>query len=118
MTRTTTLTLLTLLGFAYTAHAQSWRPPAEDARCPSKWGAGDERGSANHMGSATVLRATQLIRLGEVVELGHLLDNSACRRTSPCLLTCRHEPDWLRRSWKRPRPENAGKSRSAEYWHH
>ncbi len=76
MTRTTTLTLLTLLGFAYTAHAQSWRPPAEDARCPSKWGAGDERGSANHMGSATLLRATQLIRQGEVVELGHILHGS------------------------------------------
>ena len=55
---------------ASTAHAQTWRPPAEEARCPSKWGAGDERGSANHMGSATVLRATQLIRQGEVVELG------------------------------------------------
>ena len=76
MTRTTTLTLLTLLGLASTAHAQTWRPPAEEARCPSKWGAGDERGSANHMGSATVLRATQLIRQGEVVELGHLLHGS------------------------------------------
>jgi kynurenine formamidase len=58
------------------ANAQSWRPPAEDDRCPSKWGAGDERGSANHMGSATVLRATQLIREGEVVELGHVLHGS------------------------------------------
>ena len=23
------------------AHAQSWKPPAESQRCPSKWGAGD-----------------------------------------------------------------------------
>ena len=30
------------------ANAQ-WRPPTESARCPSKWGASDERGSGNHM---------------------------------------------------------------------
>jgi 16S rRNA (uracil1498-N3)-methyltransferase len=34
---------------AATAQAQSWQPPAERQRCPSKWGAGDERGSGNHM---------------------------------------------------------------------
>ena len=33
------------------AGAQTWKPPAESERCPSKWGAGDERGSANHTGS-------------------------------------------------------------------
>jgi kynurenine formamidase len=55
------------------ADAQSWRPPAERQRCPSKWGAGDERGSANHMKPETVLRATRLIRSGEVIELGHAL---------------------------------------------
>src|SRR5215510_14472841 len=57
-------------GFAF---AQSWQPPAETQRCPSKWGAGDERGSANLMSSETVLRAARLIRTGEVVELGHVL---------------------------------------------
>ena len=31
------------------AGAQTWKPPAESERCPSKWGAGDERGAANHM---------------------------------------------------------------------
>ena len=31
------------------AHAQTWKPPADAQRCPSKWGAGDERGSGNHM---------------------------------------------------------------------
>jgi kynurenine formamidase len=55
------------------AHAQSWRPPADAQRCPSKWGVGDERGSANHMKPESVLRATKLIRTGEVIELGHPL---------------------------------------------
>ncbi len=59
-----------------TAHAQSWRPPAESQRCPSKWGAGDERGSANHMKPETVLQATRLIRTGEVIELGHELSST------------------------------------------
>ena len=55
------------------AAAQSWTPPAPDERCPSKWGAGDERGAANHMGPETVLRAAGLIRTGRVVELGQVL---------------------------------------------
>ena len=55
------------------ANAQTWKPPAESARCPSKWGAGDERGSANHMKPASVLAAAKLIRSGEVIELGHVL---------------------------------------------
>ncbi len=55
------------------AAAQSWRPPADSARCPSKWGAGDERGSANHMKPASVMKAAQLIRTGEVIEMGHVL---------------------------------------------
>lgn len=58
---------------AGTAAAQ-WRPPADNQRCPSKWGANDERGAANHMKPETVLRATKLIRTGEVIELGHLLN--------------------------------------------
>src|SRR5437870_599090 len=56
-----------------TAQAQSWRPPADTQRCPSKWGADDQRGSANHMKPETVLRATRLIRTGEVIELGQVL---------------------------------------------
>ena len=35
------------------SEAQTWKPPAESQRCPSKWGAGDERGSANHMKPAS-----------------------------------------------------------------
>ena len=50
--------------------AQSWRPPADSQRCPSKWGAGDQRGSANHMKADSVLRAARLIRTGEFFELG------------------------------------------------
>jgi kynurenine formamidase len=53
--------------------AQTWRVPPESERCPSRWGATDERGSANHMGPASVLRAKELIRTGEVVELAHVL---------------------------------------------
>jgi kynurenine formamidase len=56
-------------------HAQtpSWLPPADSARCPSKWGAGDERGAGNHMKPQTVLNAAKLIKTGEVIELAHVL---------------------------------------------
>jgi kynurenine formamidase len=53
--------------------AQTWRPPADGQRCPSKWGAGDERGAGNHMTPATVLRAAHLIKTGEAIELAHPL---------------------------------------------
>lgn len=63
-----------LLAVPLIAAAQGWRPPPENQRCPSKWGAGDERGSGNHMKNpATVLRAARLIRTGEVIEMGHVL---------------------------------------------
>ena len=56
--------------------AQSWQPPADSARCPSKWGPSDQRGSGNHMKPQTVLRAAQLIKTGEVFELGRVLSPS------------------------------------------
>ena len=56
------------------AQAPSWTPPAESTRCPSKWGATDERGSANHMKPQCVLNAVKLIKTGEVIELGHVLN--------------------------------------------
>jgi kynurenine formamidase len=59
-----------------TAVAQTWTPPAADARCPSKWGAADERGAANHVTAASVLRASKLIRTGEIVELGRVLTST------------------------------------------
>jgi kynurenine formamidase len=58
------------------AFGQSWQPPAPEQRCPSKWGAGDERGAANHMSPENVLRAARLIRTGEVFELGRVLESS------------------------------------------
>jgi hypothetical protein len=48
-----------LLAVPLVASAQ-WRPPPESQRCPSKWGAGDERGSGNHMKNPeTVLRGAR-----------------------------------------------------------
>src|SRR5499426_4102838 len=71
------IALTAVLGnFALVAHAQSWRPPSESQRCPSKWGPNDERGSGNHMKPESVLRATQLIKTGEVIELGHVLSGA------------------------------------------
>jgi len=58
------------------AFAQTWAPPADNQRCPSKWGAGDQRGSANHMKPATVVKAARLIQAGEVFELGRVLSPS------------------------------------------
>ena len=65
--------ILVILAAALCVGAQSWQPPADSNRCPSKWGAGDERGSGNLMSSQTVLRGARLIRTGEVFELGHVL---------------------------------------------
>ena len=56
------------------ALAQQWNLPSESQRCPSKWGAGDERGSGNHMKNPeVVLRGARLIKTGEVIELSHVL---------------------------------------------
>ncbi len=55
------------------AQQPTWSPPEPSQRCPSKWGAGDERGAGNHMKPASVLKAAKLIRSGEVIELGHVL---------------------------------------------
>jgi len=70
-----TLLIMALSGVTFigTAHAQAWQPPADDKRCPSSWGAGDERGAVNLKGPETVVRAARLIRTGEVIELGRVL---------------------------------------------
>ncbi len=68
----TCVTLLALLCASH-ASAQSWTPPADGQRCPSKWGATDQRGAGNHMKPETVLRATRLIRTGDTFELGRVL---------------------------------------------
>jgi kynurenine formamidase len=58
------------------AFGQSWQPPTPQQRCPSKWGAADERGAANHMTPQNVMRAARLIRTGQVFELGRVLESS------------------------------------------
>jgi hypothetical protein len=55
------------------AQTPSWTVPPDSARCPSKWGAGDERGTENLIGPKTVLTAAKLIKTGEVIELSHVL---------------------------------------------
>src|SRR3984957_6476964 len=59
---------------AAAAQTPSWLPPPDNARCPSKWGAGDERGAANHMKPQTVLNAAKPIKTGEVIDLSHPLN--------------------------------------------
>jgi len=74
--RILSLFVLALSLSAGQAAAQSWTPPADNQRCPSKWGATDERGAGNHMKPETVLRAARLIKTGEVFELGRVLSES------------------------------------------
>ncbi len=57
-----------LLALPLVAAAQ-WRPPADSQRCPSTWGAGDERGSGNLMKPDTVVKAAKMIRTGEAIEI-------------------------------------------------
>jgi kynurenine formamidase len=62
-----------LLAVPLYAAAQTWKVPAESQRCPSKWGAADERGSMNHQKPAAVMNAARLIKSGEIIELAHVL---------------------------------------------
>jgi kynurenine formamidase len=84
-----------------TASAQTWKPPTDSQRCPSKWGPGDQRGSGNHMKPDTVLRATRLIKTGEVFELGRVLSESmpmpAGRRFELSTKRTRNDPGTNRR---------------------
>lgn len=54
----------------------SWTPPPDSQRCPSKWGAADERGAANHQKQEAVLKAAKLIKTGETIEMVHVLGPS------------------------------------------
>jgi kynurenine formamidase len=65
--------LLLGVGCVATAAAQSWTPPSPEQRCPSRWGADDERGAANHQSASAVMKAARLIRTGETFELGRTL---------------------------------------------
>jgi kynurenine formamidase len=57
------------------AQTPTWLPPAEKERCPSKWGATDERGSMNLQKAEAVKKAVGLIKMGEVIELAHVLND-------------------------------------------
>lgn len=62
--------------FSLGIQAQTWTPPTPEMRCPSKWGANDERGAANLQQPVQVLKAASLIRTGEVIEIGRVLESS------------------------------------------
>src|SRR5262245_64156795 len=70
------LALSTLLFGTLAANAQtpSWVPPPDNERCPSKWGATDERGAANLVTPQSVLNALKLVKTGEMIELAHVLN--------------------------------------------
>jgi kynurenine formamidase len=73
--KTIGLALGTALGLAsFSVAAQTWKVPDPSVRCPSKWGAADERGSMNHQNAAAVINATRMIKTGEVIELAHVLN--------------------------------------------
>lgn len=94
---------------AQNAIAQSWQPPTDAQRCPSKWGATDERGSGNHMKPETVLRAVRLMRTGEVIELGRVLSGSM-----PFFGTRRFDVT-LKRTTMNPQPNRRGSNEEIVY---
>ena len=61
-------------GYACAASAQDWISP--EKRCPSPYGADDERGAANLQTPQSVLAAARLIREGKIYELGKILDRT------------------------------------------
>jgi len=68
------LSTLLFSTLAVNAQTPSWLPPPDSERCPSKWGAGDERGAANHVKPQSVLNALKLVKTGEMIELAHVLN--------------------------------------------
>ena len=97
-----TCTVLMLLACSSVVSAQSWQPPPDSQRCPSKWGKGDQRGSGNHMKPETVLKAARLIKTGEVFELGRVLAEGmplpAGRRFEIMTKRTRNDPGTNRRA--------------------
>lgn len=84
------------------AQTPAWKPPADSERCPSRWGAGDERGAGNHMKPETVLRAARLIRTGETFELGRVLHGAIP------LVGTRQFTVTLKRTVMNPQPNRRG----------
>ena len=56
--------------------AQTWQPPADGQRCPSKWGDGDQRGSGQSHGARGRAQSGAAHQEGEVFELGRVLSES------------------------------------------
>ena len=56
------------------AHGEDWLSP--DKRCPSRWGADDERGAANLQTQESMAAAAKLIHDGKMYELGKVLDRN------------------------------------------
>jgi len=105
-----------LLSGAAVAQTPSWLPPADSARCPSKWGAGDERGSGNHMKNPeVVLRGARLIKTGEVIELSHVLGPGMA---ISCRLGCStaNSPRWKNRRRTNDRSPSISDSRPRQSW--
>src|SRR6267142_2288687 len=71
--------IVVIAALSQPARAQGWNPPPPEKRCPSQWGANDERGAANLQTPQAVLKASQMIREGRVYELGKVLDPSIPR---------------------------------------
>lgn len=70
------LSVLSWPSIPTTEAQEAWMPPPQEKRCPSKWGANDERGAANLLTPAKLLEATKLIKEGKVYELGRVLEAS------------------------------------------
>lgn len=69
------LIICTALLRSFNASGEQWSPPSPEKRCPSQWGANDERGAANHMKPQTVLNGIRLIKEGRMYELGRVLES-------------------------------------------
>jgi kynurenine formamidase len=64
--------LLAIVFVSQPTSAQDWISP--EKRCPSPYGADDERGAANLQTPQSVVGAARLIREGRIYELGKVLD--------------------------------------------
>jgi hypothetical protein len=71
---TVILMTASLVSVSQPASAQDWISP--EKRCPSPYGADDERGAANLQTPESVLAAARLIREGKIYELGKILDRT------------------------------------------
>lgn len=66
---------------AAAASAQTWSPPADSQRCPSKWGAGDQRGSNRRVSNEEIV-------LAEIGQVGTQFDTFAHQTIGDSLYNC------------------------------